>query len=90
MIAGWALRSVAYAYPGAIDGKINHYISSGMRLNQKRVRLENEQQALLTQRKQLDAEGVQLAKDQETYNNLAEQRNKLAAEHKAEIEETRK
>ncbi len=61
-----------------------------MRLNQKRVRLENEQQALLTQRKQLDAEGVQLAKDQETYNNLAEQRNKLAAEHKAEIEETRK
>lgn len=90
MIAGLALRGVAYAYPDAIDGKINHYISSGMPLNQKWARLENEQQALLTQQKQLDTEGARLTKDQETYNNLVEQRNRRAAEHKAEIEEARK
>lgn len=90
LIAGLALRGVAYAYPGAIDGKINHYVSLGIRLGKQQARLENEYQTLLTQKKQLDAEGVQLAKDQETYNHLAEQRNRRAAEHKTGIEETRK
>ncbi len=81
------LCSVASAYPDTIDHKISHYIFLETQLHEKQVFLKQKQQDFLTQKKQLDVEGAQLAKHQETYNKSANQFNMQADEHNQKIAE---